>query len=389
MRRSGYFYLLFIISVCFFIPIAFADPEIDWTKTYGGAFGDSGSQILQTSDRGYLIAGSTDTLGGDVYDFYLVKTDRDGNLEWSKTYGGVANDQGGSICKTGDGGYILVGLTESFGAGGDDVYLIKTDSDGNEEWSKTFGGVDHDNGYSVQITRDNGYIISADTHSFGAGSHDVYLIKTDQDGNEEWSNTYGGAFDDRGLSVIQTNRGQYLVNGITDTFGAGLYDFYLIKTDSYGNMLWSQTYGDVDEDMGVSVIQTNDGGYALTGVTGYDIGVSIGDVWLIKIKNEYPPKPLEYPPNPGRVFYERGATYSDSVSFCISLRDMNKTKGRSSFTLTILDQQNNTVYTRVCSIRKRTNWYVFYLNTSHFTKDEYTIYAVSENWNTGENIRVR
>ncbi|MEO0049813.1 MAG: hypothetical protein ABIK42_01550, partial [candidate division WOR-3 bacterium] len=180
-------------------------------------------------DGGYIIAGGTE------YDVYLIKTDANGNLLWERTFGGENDDWGCSVQQTSDGGYIIAGFTMSFGAGDWDVYLIKTDGNGNLLWERTFGGENDDRGYSVQQTSDEGYIIAGYTWSFGAGRADVYLIKTDDNGNPLWQKTFGGSSWDDGFSIQQTLDGGFIIAGSTGSFGAGNCDVYLIKTDSEGN----------------------------------------------------------------------------------------------------------------------------------------------------------
>jgi len=224
-------HLLIMVSLVSFAALGTAsayEPAVQWEKTFGGSGEEYGYSVRQTADGGYIIAGSTGSFGvGD--DVYLIKTDPNGNSQWQKAFGGSNDDQGWSVQQTSDGGYIIAGMTSSFDAGFHDVYLIKTDPNGNTQWEKTFGGSNYDFGFSVQKTSDGGYIIVGETSSFGAGSCDVYLIKTDPNGNLLWQKTFGGSDWDAGYSVQQTTDGGYIIAGTTESFGAGDLDVYLIK----------------------------------------------------------------------------------------------------------------------------------------------------------------
>ena len=251
-----------------------------WTKTFGGTSFDNGISVQQTNDGGYIILGGTESYGAGNRDIYLIKTDGNGDSLWTKTFGGASQDFGNSVQQTNDGGYIVTGVTESYGAGNKDAYLIKTDASGDSLWTKTFGGSKFDLGNSVQQTNDGGYIVTGRTASFGAGSLDVYLIKTDGNGDSLWTKTFGGSSFDLGFSVQQTTDGGYIIIGGTDSYGNGDRDFYLIKTDVNGDLIWTKTFGGIFRDVGSSVQQTTDGGYIITGYT--SSGNGDRDLLLIK-----------------------------------------------------------------------------------------------------------
>lgn len=251
-----------------------------WTKTFGGASQDYGSSLQLTSDGGYIIAGRTEYSNGDK-DVYLIKTDANGDTLWTKTYGGTSLDFGLFVQQTTDGGFIITGATESFGNGGRDVYLAKTDANGIEQWAQSFGGSVFDLGNCVQQTTDGGYIIVGGTNSFGNGDRDAYLIKTDGNGVEQWNQTFGGVEFDVGNSVKQTSDGGYIITGRTASFGAGNKDVYLIKTDGSGTEQWYKTFGGPSFDLGTAVQQTPDGGYVICGGTD-SFGAGARDAYLIK-----------------------------------------------------------------------------------------------------------
>jgi len=227
--------LLSVSLVAIFTQFAHAQ-VVKFAKTYGGTYYDRAYSVRQTSDGGYIVAGWTWSFGGGGPDFFLIKTDASGNVQWAKTYGGTGDDRAYSVQQTSDGGYIVAGYTYSLGAGGRDFFLVKTDANGNLQWAKTYGGTGIDSTISVQQTSDGGYIVAGWTDSFGAGSWDILLIKTDANGNVQWAKTYGGTDWDFAYSVQQTSDGGYIVAGITYSFGAGGSDFFLIKTDANGNI---------------------------------------------------------------------------------------------------------------------------------------------------------
>tara|TARA_B110001452_G_scaffold29786_1_gene23387 strand:+ start:144 stop:1148 length:1005 start_codon:yes stop_codon:yes gene_type:complete len=322
-----------LILVLIMIPLMFGSCNKDdddvvpnssntWTKTFGGNFNDKGSSVQQTTDSGYIITG-TYRSSVNQSDLFLIKTEKNGDTLWTKRFGNEFSF-GKSVKQTIDGGYIITGRTEccyvyliktdengdslwtkilngssvtdGWGNtvqqtidggyiihcyyGGNDVYLIKTDENGNELWNQNFGQINIGNGdESVEQTIDLGYIITGSIESFGNGGNDVYLIKTDENGDSLWTKTFGGTEDDYGTSVQQTNDGGYIISGITFTPGIGSR-IYLLKTNENGIELWNKTIGQSGYDYSYSVQQTIDGGYIIIGETYSGIGNQ--DVYLIK-----------------------------------------------------------------------------------------------------------
>jgi uncharacterized delta-60 repeat protein len=252
-----------------------------WTHTYGGSNHDWACSVQQTADGGYIVAGYTHSFGAGYSDFFLVKTNSQGDTLWTRTYGGSDYDNAYSVQQTADGGYIVAGFTDSFGAGRSDVYLVKTNSQGDTLWTRTYGGSASDGAWSGRQTPDGGYIVAGTTYSFGAGNYDLYVVKTNSQGDTLWTRTYGGGSGDEALSVQRTADGGYIVAGYTESFGAGLYDFYLVKTDSLGDTLWTRTYGGSSWEYAYSVQQTTDSGYVMAGYT-YSFGAGWNDLYLVK-----------------------------------------------------------------------------------------------------------
>lgn len=255
-----------------------ASGGIQWNKTYGGTNMEFAYSLVQTTDGGFVLAGSRYISSAQGFDAYLAATDALGNLLWNKTYGGAKTDEAYSVVQTGDNGYAMAGYSRSFGASSD-FYLVKTDSLGNLQWSRTYGGASEDCAYSMVRTNDNGFALAGSTSSFGAGYSDAYLIKTDASGNMQWTKTYGGTEDDCANCVIQTQDGGFALAGYTWSFGSVYSDVYLIKTNTLGNMQWNETYAATYFDTANSVVQTNDGGYIIAGSTGDGLS---GDAYLVK-----------------------------------------------------------------------------------------------------------
>ncbi len=286
-RDGGY-----VIAGLTFIPLSGANNfyvvkldskgNLQWTQSIGGNGNEEAYAIVETKDGGYAIGGSTNSYGAGGYDMYIVKLDSMGALKWTKTIGGFGSDICYSLVQSKDGGFALTGYTFAFGNGGSDVYIVKLDSTGNLKWTKTVGGANSEQGNSIIQTYDGGYAITGLTRSYGAGNSDVYVVKIDSAGNLLWTKTIGGRGDDIGNSIIQTHDGGYAIAGYTNSFGVGNNDMYIIRLDSLGTLKWTNTFGGAGTEEGNSIIQTWDGGYALGGYTN-SYGAGGFDVYLIKL----------------------------------------------------------------------------------------------------------
>tara|TARA_B110000003_G_C16556940_1_gene498842 strand:+ start:10 stop:1224 length:1215 start_codon:yes stop_codon:yes gene_type:complete len=238
-----------------------------WSQMFSLSGVDVGKSVYQTNDGGYIVTGSTHNFNG-IFEVFVIKTDVSGNLQWIKNYG---TGEGESIQQTTDGGYIVSGNSD------EDIYILKTDTYGDTLWTNTFV---EGEGNSIQETIDGGYIIT------GISVSNVLLIKTDSTGYEQWSQNYGGTDTDAGKSVQQTTDGGYIVCGYTYSFGNGEADVYLIKIDVNGAEQWSQTFGDNNEDYSNSVQQTIDGGYIIVGTKDANTTSVLDDIFLIKTDSQ-------------------------------------------------------------------------------------------------------
>ncbi|MBI4931371.1 MAG: gliding motility-associated C-terminal domain-containing protein [Bacteroidetes bacterium] len=264
------------------------DPNgiMQWSRTYAGSACEEGLAVIQTNNGGYLLAGETRSFGNGYFDLFLLNTNNAGAMQWTKTYGEFNGESAWAIQQTTDGGYAAFGYTNDFTVNGYfDYYFVKLDAVGNHQWSKTYGGTYLDFGYDARQTNDGGYIMTGSSYSFGGGLQ-MYMVKTDVNGTMLWDKVYGGTngLEDYGFSVRQTTDGGYITCGGTQTYGAGNTDVFLVKTDSDGNTQWSKTYGGFNNDCGFVVRQTTDGGYAIAGATN-SIGAGGYDDFLLKTDN--------------------------------------------------------------------------------------------------------
>jgi hypothetical protein len=317
-----------IVSVLFFIflvsPVVADAPAIEWQKSLGGSGIDMGSSIQQTADGGYIVAGTSNSTDGNVtrnhgrFDYWVVKLDAIGNIQWQKCLGGSGDDEGTSVQQTTDGGYIVAGSSDSTDgdvAGNhviEDYWVVKLDASGNIQWQKSFGGSGQDWPRSIQQTNDGGYIVvgwssSTDGDVRGnQGRWDYWVVKLDASGNIQWQKCLGGSGDDEGTSVQQTTDGGYIVAGTSRSndgdvsqhhgpnqpAGTTLFsDYWVVKLDSDGNIVWEKSLGGSYNEEAYNIRQTNDGGFIVAGDTDTpnngDVSGNHGDgnsdYWIVKL----------------------------------------------------------------------------------------------------------
>ncbi len=260
-----------------------AGAQVTFQHAYGGTAMDEGKAVRQTLDGGYIIAGTTTSFGSGGRDILVIKTDYVGDTTWTKTYGGaIDNEYGFCVLQTADSGYIVSGVASSFADVSGDIYLIKLDAAGDTAWTRTYGGIGYEWGAEIQQTSDGGYIIAGQTPAFGAGGFDAYLVRLDINGAIVWTKTYGGSGLEIGSSVQQTTDGGFILAGQIDTYGAGGGDFYLLKTDALGTVVWTKAYGRTGTEAAIVVKQTMDGGYIVGGTSEDALGPLGPDMCLVK-----------------------------------------------------------------------------------------------------------
>lgn len=254
-----------------------------WAMAYGGSNSDYAYTVQETSDGGFIVAGLTQSFGLGYSDIWFLKLTGDGTIAWQKVIGGSGSELTYSIQEASDGGYIVAGHLEFLGVGNTDVWLLKLDPDGEIVWQKAYGGSGWEWPYSLARTSDGGYVVAGRTDSFvGPDRADAWIVKLDSQGTILWQKTYGGSNDEQAQSIQQTSDGGYIFAGQSYTTAVG-YDYWLVKLNDDGSIAWQRTYGGSNMDWAKSVRQTNDGGYVVAGYS-YSFG-SILQAWILKLDN--------------------------------------------------------------------------------------------------------
>lgn len=255
-----------------------------WNMTYGGPGNDSAYSFKTTSDSGYILAGDTTSFGSIGSDAYIVKTNQKGEMQWQKMFGGNGNEWSKSVLQLQNGSYWALGSTNSFSKNYD-FYLLNLDPKGHLMLNKRFGGANDDFGDTVIETRDNNLLLSGLTNSSGAGGFDALVIKTDMHGNQIWNRTFGGPGNDSATFIRETNDGGYILIGDTTSFGAGGVDIFVVKLNRAGLQEWNQTFGGSGNEYAHFILETLDNGYLLTGTTN-STGSGGNDIIIIKMDSQ-------------------------------------------------------------------------------------------------------
>ena len=256
---------------------------VTWAKSYGGAQDENVFRsVIALSGGGHVIAGVTNSTGAGKNDIWILRLDATGAILWQKTYGGTRSEETRSIQETTDGGFVVTGPTNSFGSGANDIWVIKLNSAGVIQWQKTYGGSSADVPHSIQQTSDGGYVVAGFTKSFGAGLQDYFIIKLNSTGGVVWQKAYGGADNEVIRYIKQVSDGGYLAAGFTHSFGTK-GDILLIKLDADGNLEWDLRYGGAKFEEPSSILEVADG-YIIMEQTGSFSGNTDG--WVFKIRDD-------------------------------------------------------------------------------------------------------
>ncbi len=282
-RNLTMLYSFFLVLTIFSIQVCFSQtPDTTWTRIFGSSDNEYGYYAEQTNDGGFILVGYVDISGDD--DIWLIKTDSNGDTLWTKTYGTYYYDYASCVHQTSDGGYIIFGDTDSFYPSRWNGWLIKTDADGDTLWTKVFTGPNY---YfirsGVELPSGNGYVFVGYTKATAGGAEDIWLVRTDMAGDTVWTRTFGGSEREIAFTVLRATDGDLVIGGDTESFSEGDFDAWVIRVNTSGNLVWSKSYGSTERDILYDMKQTDDGGFIIAGHTeSFGHINNYTDAWLIK-----------------------------------------------------------------------------------------------------------
>ena len=334
MKRIGSLSKNLIIIFYFFSTLTLYGQN--WEKSFGGIYNEEGYAVQQTNDSGFIAVGNTNSFGAGNSDIYLIKTNSLGDSMWTRTFGGVSADKGFSVRQTYDGGYIIGG--ETTGSSSEDIQLIKTNSNGIPLWTKVFGSGQQDICSAVIQTLDSGFCLTGSTGNISSGNPDIFLLKTDVNGDTIWSKTFGGATIDLAYSLHQTSDSGFIVSGATYNAMDGFYYAYLIRTKNNGDTLWTKNFKGSGHTYAQSVLQTSDGGFFIAGIAGENyLALKIDSTGIIEWSKEIDKGGME------RCFSVIQS--SDNGFVLAGIKDVNILMNASLF-LVKLDDLGNEVWSK-------------------------------------------
>ena len=275
-------YIFTTIIFTFISLFSSAQYSIAWSKIIGGAGDDVAKACIETTLGDFVIVGYTKSTRNEQSDLWVVKLSKTGNLIWEKRFGGAGYDFAYDVDETVNKELIIVGSTQSKGAGGHDFWVLKLDVNGNLLWDKTFGGTDHDFANAVEVTSDGGIAVAGYTKSKGLGFSDFWILKLDKFGTLTWDKTFGGANFDEATDILETFDKQFLVAGYTSSKGNGEHDFWILKISANGQLVWEETYGGSNHDLAYDIHPSLNGGYYVTGKTSSQ-GHGNSDIWVCEL----------------------------------------------------------------------------------------------------------
>ena len=285
---------IFLIQFIFFYAVCFSQAPLRFYSKFGGNGVDIGYSAKPTLDKQYIVAGSTSSYGAGNTDVYLVKVDSMGFPIWEKYFGGFNNDVGKAVIQLPDSGYVVAGFTSSFGNGGYDIYLVKTDKVGTLIWQKTFGGLDWDFAADLVLASDGNIVVCGNTSSMGNGKKDGILLKYDLFGTLLWQKTIGGVENEELRSVIKTNDNLLVTVGYTESKGDVNGDGYFVKFDLNGDTLFTRYFGGAGKDYANDIVQKPNLDYVICGAKTYTTGpnprglmYSLSSIGLFLWENNY------------------------------------------------------------------------------------------------------